>query len=67
MRRVRHSFLMSHSENKAFNTISFDMMTRHFLDFVHSFYSKSDHFTANLGTNMIEHVSEMGLYIIHQL
>ncbi len=47
--------MTSHSENVALNAITFNMMTRHFMEFVQSFCSKTDHFTSNWGTNMIEH------------
>ncbi len=43
---------------------TFKTMTGHFVKFEQCFGSKSNHFTGNLGANMIEHVSEMKLYII---
>ncbi len=56
--------MMSCSENEAVNAPPFNMMNGHFVEFVQSICSKTDHFTAYLGTNMIEHVCKVGLYII---
>ncbi len=55
---------MSRSKNEALNAATFNMFTRHFGEFEHCFCSQTDHFMGNLGANMIEHVSEMELYII---
>ncbi len=59
-----HFSMTSHSKNEDVNAATFNMMTGYFVEFEQSFYSKSDHFIVNLSTNTIEHVSEMGLYII---
>ncbi len=56
--------MMSCSENEALNAVTFNMFTRYFVEFVQCFCSKTDHFTSNLDTNTIEHVSEMELYNI---
>ncbi len=56
--------MMSHSKNEAVNADSFNLYTRHFVEFEQCFCSKTDHFTGNLGANTIEHVSEIELYII---
>ncbi len=55
---------MSCSENEASNAATFNMFTGHFVEFERCFWSKTDHFMVNLGTNVIEHVSEMELYNI---
>ncbi len=55
--------MTSHSENEALNAITYNM-TGHFVEFVQSFWSKTDHFTANFGVNTVDHVFEMELYII---
>ncbi len=56
--------MMSHSKNEAVNADSFNLYTRHFVEFEQCFCSKTDHFTGNLDANTIEHVSEIELYII---
>ncbi len=56
--------MMSRNENEAFNAITFNMITEHFVEFIQCFCSKTGHFMANLGANMVKHVSEIGLYII---
>ncbi len=52
--------MMSHGENEAMNAAAFNLFTVHFVKFC----STTDHFMGNLGTNTIEHVSEMELYNI---
>ncbi len=55
--------MMSCSKNEAVNSTAFNLFTRHFVEFEQYFCSKTDYFTGNLGANMIEHVSEVELYI----
>ncbi len=55
---------MSDGENEALHTATFNMLTGHLVEFEQCFCSKTDYFTVNLGTNMIEHVSEIELYNI---
>ncbi len=54
----------SHGKNEAVNASAFNLFTGHFVEFEQCFCSKNDRFTANFGTNMIKHASEMELYII---
>ncbi len=62
--RISTQFLMmSHSENEAVNAATINMFTRHFVEFERCFCSKTEHFMGNFATNIIEHVSEMELYI----
>ncbi len=56
--------MTSHGENEAVNAAGFSLFSGHFVKFEWCFCSKTDHFTSNLGANMIKHVSEMELYII---
>ncbi len=53
--------MTSSGENETLQTCH---LPGHFVEFEQCFFSKSDHFTGNLGANMIEHISEMELYII---
>ncbi len=56
--------MTSSSDNEALNAATFNIFTRHFVEFERCFCSKTDHFTGNLGANMIKHVSQMELYNI---
>ncbi len=60
---ITHS-LKSSSENEAVNAATFNMFTGHFVEIEQHFFSKTDHFTGNLGANMIQYASEMELYNI---
>ncbi len=56
--------MTSHGENEVLNAATFNMFTRHFVDLEQCFCSKTDQFTCNLETNMINHASEMKLHTI---
>ncbi len=56
--------MTSRSENEAVNAATFNIFTKHFVEFERCFCSKTDHFSGNLDTNMIMYVSEIKLYNI---
>ncbi len=55
--------MMSHARHATFNMMA-GRQQQHFVNFENFFGKQTGHFTSNLGSNMIEHVSRMELYII---